>query len=431
MRIVLFDQRLIGHHLEYLRHLSRFAVHNRVAELHLVVHPHFAAHAPKITDLATNHPKQIHIHPLTEKEYEDIERTGTVFRRSLAAWKAVDRHARAVAADHVAFMEINAFQPVLGLPRARSASFGISGILFFPYCRIEPPSSAFVDRLRVGMERFVKCQRLRFVLSNSNVQTLFILNDSEGADTLNRDINTRAFRMLPDPVLPLSSKAEEPASVDVWAEEHWSSKQTHALLFGSLRRQKGVYQLLNAVHGLDADEAAALTLHVLGKSRGDIENDLPERLETLQRQQPNLTVHYEERFLAEAELSEALTRSDVVLAPYQRTEGSSGVIGHAANYNCPVIGSQTGLIGSLIREYDLGRAVDATRPEAIRAAIQHYLHTPTPTSGTKGMHRYVRERSPQAFSKTFFAGLKRSEHDSRFSTTADENALSTQRTEKS
>ncbi len=53
-----------------------------------------------------------------------------------------------------------------------------------------------------------------------------------------------------------------------------------------------------------------------------------------------------------------LKRCDVVLIPYQRHVGSSGLLIWAASAGKPVITQDFGLIGALTRAYKLGQTVD-------------------------------------------------------------------------
>ncbi len=406
MRVLVYDPRVIGHHLEYLDHLARYAVDEGEIELHFVVHPHFERHAPSITRLANDHPSCVAIHPLSEAEFAATE-TDTVVQRAVAGWKALEKRARHVGASHCIFLEMNAYQPVLGLPRARTAPFQVSGILFFPYCRIQPRGTGVFDRLRASIERLRKYWQVRWVLSNSNVHTIFLLNDKLGAARLNDDVGRDIFRPLPDPV-PLSP--ETPATEDEkeWSDTWWADNRLHFLLFGSLRRNKGVEQTVEAFSQLPAQSASQMALHLLGESRAELADELPRLTDFLKDHQPSLTVHVENRFLSDIELELALQRSHVVLAPYQRTEGSSGVIGHAAKHQCPVIGPHTGLIGSLIDEYDLGLMADTTKPDALCRALQQCLYRADEISNTKGMRRYVGERSPKTFAETIVSSLPKS-----------------------
>ena len=75
------------------------------------------------------------------------------------------------------------------------------------------------------------------------------------------------------------------------------------------------------------------------------------------------------RWLGDGEIAGLVRWSDVVLAPYQRFVGSSGVLLWAAAAGRPVITQDRGLLGELTRRHGLGTAVDTTDPAALAAAV--------------------------------------------------------------
>ena len=406
MRLLIFDPRIIGHHLEYLRYMAQYAVQEARYRLFLAVHPRIEEHAPDLVDLAQQHTEQVVLLPLTPEEYGDTEDPPIIWR-ALAGWRAAAQRAETVEADHCVFMEMNPLQPVLGLPRARQAPFKVSGILFSPYCRIESKQDKWLGKFRSRIERSRKHLQLRWVLSNPQVENVFVLNDSTAAAELNDWHGTTRFTSLPDPVVNSVAAGEKVENQD----KHFlptSGDRLRFLLFGSLREHKGVRQVLEAAAQLRKDEAEQVSLHLLGKARPDLRNDLPQLIRRLRSSQPNLYVQYEDRYLAYQELEAALNECDVVLAPYQRTEGSSGVIGHAAKHERPVLGPQTGLIGELIREYELGITVSASDPEAIAAGMRHYLNGGVRIE-TTGMRQYVEERTPEQFARTLLKTIDSSQ----------------------
>jgi glycosyltransferase involved in cell wall biosynthesis len=314
-------------------------------------------------------------------------------------WSAVKKKALEGEVDHCLLMELNRYQAVLGLPRARGLPFSISGILFFPYCRIESPDESLPNRFVTSVERLRKRMQLQWVLSNPSVENIFVLNDDWGRDQLNEELNTDAFTSVPDPVPPFSVDEDKADEVSAWAQEHWTGDRTHFLLFGSLRKEKGVLEAIDAFHLFSAEEASDAAFHLLGETRSDLRDLLSDSLCDLKADQPELHVHFEDRFLSETELVYALKRSDAVLAPYLRTEGSSGVLSHSANHGLPVVGSETGLIGQLIQEYELGSTVDVRSPNRLCEAMLMYLRDADEEMSTAGMQTYVDERSPRAFAE--------------------------------
>lgn len=404
MRVLVFDPFVEGHHVEYLRHLADFTQRAEGLDLHMAVHPRFHELAPDVHDIATDSAK-VHIHLLTMNEFEGITTAG-LWKRALIGWEAMEQRARAVDADMTVFLEMNLYQPVFGMPKARTVPFQTSGILFFPFTRLEATGEGMAKRLRVSATRLRKRLQTRWVLSNPTISSIFVLNDPWSATQLNQSFQRNVFHSLPDPIAFEPESVEGTEDEKDWAMHHWAcGDRTHFLIFGSLREDKGVVQALEAFRCLSNEEASGASLHILGKSRDDFREPLRVHVSALRDVQPALHVHIEDRYLSEAEIKLSLDVSDVVLAPYQRTEGSSGVIGHAAQNQTPVIGPETGLIGQLIQAYQMGQTVDASSPQEIGSAIRKSLQSGHPVGDLALMKQYVEERSPDAFARAFFDRL--------------------------
>jgi glycosyltransferase involved in cell wall biosynthesis len=404
MKILLFNPRIVGHHSEHLRFVANYASKSDDYEVYILGHPDIRSKDKKL-DKESRESESVSIFSMKRSEHSVFSRKSSI-KRSLEGWKIASRYAMKLDVDHCVFMEVNIYQAVLGLPRARGMSFSTSGILFFPYCRIEPDSDTFLSRLGTAIEKSRKHLQLRWVLSNPDIDTIFLLNDEWGARKLNRDLRTDVFEALPDPVPSFSSGDRRDGELSNWGEKWWGDDRMHFLLFGSLREDKGVRVAIRSFCNLAADDAERAVLHILGEPRENLEEELPELVNDLRQNKPNLPVHFEGRFLSEGELDFALSHSDVILAPYQRTEGSSGVLSHAANYRLPVIGPKTGLVGRLIEQYGLGTTVNAGSADRLRQSISAYLQNADDEWNPAGMRKYVSERSPNDFAGKLLNTLK-------------------------
>ena len=68
-----------------------------------------------------------------------------------------------------------------------------------------------------------------------------------------------------------------------------------------------------------------------------------------------------------------MARSDVVLAPYQRFVGSSGVLMWAARAGRPVLAQEFGLVGRLTRDHRLGAVADSSDPAHLAREIERMI----------------------------------------------------------
>jgi glycosyltransferase involved in cell wall biosynthesis len=93
-----------------------------------------------------------------------------------------------------------------------------------------------------------------------------------------------------------------------------------------------------------------------------------------------------------------VSHCDVVLAPYQRFVGSSGTLVWAAALQKPVLAQSYGLVGELVRRFQLGEAVDTQSPDALSGAVARLLD---PSLRARYRHEMLRDQ--------FLAG--RNQHD--------------------
>ena len=421
--ILFFGARAEGHHSEYARHLAQYAAGRpELGHLHFVYPDSISQYGPAAVEAIRREP-HCHLHELSRGEEKRIE-AASLLRRSFVEWDVAAQYVRHIDADHCVLLELNVFQVALGLPRGKFNT-DVTGILFFPYPRLEAEGNTLLDRLSCRVEKARKHLQLRWMLRNRNVNTVFLLNDRASAKYLNQFWpSRRPFSMLPDPVPSLGEKQEgegaERSSVEGVVQDQSSTREAALreggterfvfLMFGALRTEKGVLEVGEAFKRLDSTIAKQATLCLFGKVRPDLEDEFPGLVASLRRAQPDLRLRIDDRFLPEEELHRALQEADVVLAPYLQAEGSSGVIGHAARYRTPVIGPNAGLVGALIERYDLGTRVDASRPDAIAEAVQDYVRGTRSLCGTAGMQTYVEERTPARFAETIFDAVLGEEH---------------------
>lgn len=391
-RIVIFDTESTGHHREYLQHVVRYSKSESTDyNVVLVVHPSVAAVLGQEPWASC-----IEIIEIASDAVADLHSIRSLWRRSLHEWKVADEYARRMNADHCVLMTLNWFQAALLLPVAHQIPYTISGIFFSPYPRWSPEPQSLSAHLSTVVTRLRKKALMWLMMRNANISAVHVLNDPRAADYLNHTIDNKRsrFRALPDPVPVLPAP-----QVDTNLRTHYSveQKRTLFLFFGTLSDRKGIFRVLDACGKLSKKVQGKAALLLLGRLKDGQQEDIREQVHTLQHESV-LQVRTDFRFLEPEELSLALEGCDVVLAPYQRTEGSSGVIGHAARFKRPVIGPRSGLIGELIQSYGLGNTVDTNSMEALTDALTAAVQNGV-TFDIKKANRYVEERSSEAFAR--------------------------------
>lgn len=392
MKILVYDSEAGGHHREYFRYLKEYW-----AQAETDGHLYFATHPDVAEDIEEEVPQTCTVLPLDRATVDELENTQQAWRRSLKEWSAMEEMAQQCEPDHCVVSSLNWFQFALALPQAYWVDYTISGILFFPYPRWKPESAstfdAALDRIRLIRKRTI----LWLMMRNPMVSTVHVLNDPKVAQYLNGTLDSRErFQALPDPapVLP-----DPPSSANLRARYDIDANRTLFLFFGTISRRKGVLMTLEALKDLPADVRGEIAVVFVGRLKlGQKEaiRAAVREVETLCQ----LQIRTDFRFVDPDELALALRDCDVVLAPYQRTEGSSGVLGHVARSGKPVIGPRTGLIGEIIRKYDLGVTIDASHArELSEAIVTAHRDSFDDLSNTSGMRKYVADHAPDAFAR--------------------------------
>ena len=139
------------------------------------------------------------------------------------------------------------------------------------------------------------------------------------------------------------------------------------LFYGLGRRRKGLGLTVQAMLAMSA--AAPAFLLCAGRQAAD--RKVARGLERLEQQGRARVIN---RYVSSDEEKQLFAASDVVLLPYRRHFPISGVLVRAIGAGLPVIASDEGLIGRLVREHTLGilfRSGDArTLQQAIETAAQ-------------------------------------------------------------
>jgi glycosyltransferase involved in cell wall biosynthesis len=108
-----------------------------------------------------------------------------------------------------------------------------------------------------------------------------------------------------------------------------------------------------------------------------------------------------DRYVSESEQSLCFCASDVVLLPYIKHFGSSGVLSLAAAAGKMVIASDEGLVAQRIQQHNLGWLFRSGSIEELKQCINNasHLNTSDMTQFQQAAHRYAKLCSQDAFKK--------------------------------
>ena len=112
-------------------------------------------------------------------------------------------------------------------------------------------------------------------------------------------------------------------------------------------------------------------------------------------------------FVSQQAVQDYFRLSDVVLAPYQKHVGMSGILLQAAAAQKPVLSSNYGLMGEMVRRYQLGLAVDTTQPTEIAAAITLLLKEPASNFySVEKTRQLVEQNTIEKFAAAIFSAVR-------------------------
>ncbi len=233
------------------------------------------------------------------------------------------------------------------------------------------------------------------MLRHSLLQTLFCL-DPFALQHINSLYHKAKAIHLPDPVLPPSNLPQ----INLEQKLQIEPGRQVFLLFGALNGRKGIYQLLEAIALLPPELCQQLCLLFIGQANSTDKDLIEAKIKSICAAKPiQIITQYD--FISDIEVQAYFQLTDVVLAPYQRHVGMSGILLLAAAAQKPVLSSNYGLMGEIVRQYSLGIAVDSTVPEQIAQGLTHCLIKSTDYLGDRAkMQAFAAQNSAQKFAQT-------------------------------
>jgi len=148
-----------------------------------------------------------------------------------------------------------------------------------------------------------------------------------------------------------------------------AAKGRTLLFFGLIRNYKGLDVLLRALPGVpDARLIVA----------GDPLDPVPESNAT--------NVEWRLRFIQDSEIPGLMAEASALVLPYRRLE-SSGVLATAIGYRRPVVVTDVGSLGEIVREFGAGEVVPIDDPHALAEACTRLLAPRRLAAAARGAER--------------------------------------------
>lgn len=315
------------------------------------------------------------------------------WRRGLRRWFYAMSLARRLGAQHVHYLFFD--HALLGalLPTWGGGSPDCSGILFRPSVHY----GSFRSSESTGRERRlirVKHAVYKRILRNPRVAAILSLDEYFADFAIETYPYGSKVVPLPDPVpAPVATLRQSPRTS--------AGDRVSLLLFGALSERKGVLATFDALLALSPELAARCRMIIAGRIEAEIRSRFYDRLNALKERGCPAEIKVDDRFVDEEELVGLVQDCDVMLAPYLRHIGSSGVLYWAAGAGKPVITSDYGLIAHQTREFELGLTADTLSPKDLAAAIGEAIRTGGKgLASPAGQRHFVEGHTPERFAAT-------------------------------
>ena len=109
-------------------------------------------------------------------------------------------------------------------------------------------------------------------------------------------------------------------------------------------------------------------------------------------------------YMSAPEVQIAFESADFILILYQNFLNMSSVLIRAAQAGKPSFATETGMIGEMLTQHELGLTVDATSSTAVAAGLKTILENKIPFSANNAQ-KIAAENSVEAFTSTIAQAL--------------------------
>lgn len=398
-KVLLFDLFVSGHHSAYIQHLVKYwCEHELQGILNVIVSPEFINLHDDVVNVAfecgqTN----VKFIPISLEEEALIQSRKLPFNRVYCAfqeWHLLCKYVNLLKGTHCLIMYFDGLQ----LPLSWRTTFPcpLSGIYFRPVFHYSD-FSEFTPSWRESFWQWRDKFFLSRILRHANFQTLFCL-DPFVVNPIGQFSQQTKVVHLPDPVKSYSYSDDKLEKLRKQLGIH-STRKTF-LMFGAFRKRKGIDQLLDAVELLPFNLCQKLCLLFVGKIGS--EQQVQARIEHISKSLAVQIVNHD-TFVPHQDVQSYFRVADVILAPYQRHIGMSGILLQAAATEKPVLSSNYGVMGKIVERYQLGLTVDSTSPvEIAKGLTQFLLEPPTQFCDLSSMRAFAEQNSAEKFAHTIF-----------------------------
>lgn len=359
MKIILFDPQTDGHHIKYASYLIRYLVEQGDIVI-FITWKHC-----ELVNLLQNLP--ITIKYIVGSSGENFG--GNTIKRKWQLAKGFKycfnlANVQHVDVVHCLYFDYSEIPLYLCIKKFKHRSWKLFVTVFSPYFIHEPNEKVGVMRC---LYHNLKCRIVVQLLKKGEISGLFTHSECIRNKLLklcSHDLFCQNIFVIPDPIEQLPKISQEVARYHLGLPQ----EKPIILFFGGLNYRKGLDILLKALP-LIKKEAYIL---MAGKLDEFIEEEAVQRYKQSLRKPEYLILHL--RYIKDEDIAKYFLASNTVILPYRRGfKGTSGILNYASVAGKPVIVSDIGEIGRIVRENNLGILIEPESPKAIAQGIEKFL----------------------------------------------------------
>lgn len=403
-RLMLFDLALGGHHGNYIQYLVEYIYTMKFnGVIDIVILPQFLEmHEDTVAALSGDVSTIINWVPLSPTEASTLGNRNSGLKRALRnirEWQVFYQYAKVLKTTQALFMYLDTCELPITLGMRSPCPF--SGIYFRPTFHY-PALTQTTPSRQEKQQQLREIITLNRILQRSQTQTIFCL-DPYAVEALQDHRHSAKVVHLADPVP--THQAHQVSTSTLRATLGIEHHRQVFLLFGALDGRKGIYQLLDAIALLSRELSSQLCLLLVGKASATEQNQIHHQAEVL-IQQTEIQIIERYDFVPDSDVHQYFALSDIILAPYQRHVGMSGILLLAAAAGKAVLSSDYGLMGEVVRRYKLGLAIDSSQATAIAHGITRCLTESLETlCDLDQMQKFAAQNSVSHYASTIFKHL--------------------------
>ncbi len=384
-KILLYDTSPSAHLLDFIDFiLQYFCLHSFPAiEIELLLHPHILERLPQET-LDSIVPSGIKIQVVEPDWRAKMDECKSLKERTIIEEAYLTNLFSKRHFDHVVFLQLDyCYQLLLGKWAMKGEFRGkkFSGILIRPYTRI--PFRWDKNTLQTKLIRWAKN---RFMLLNKGLVKVFLFNDAKSVAIFNRKpFISATFEYLPDPVALRTFRL-----IDIRQKYKIAPDKRLLVQVGGVQKRKNILTIIDAINALSPEQQASTCFLIAGYCEDKaFEQSILERIANSAVQ-----IIFDNTFIDNDLFESAIQQADLVFTVYQDFYWSSGIVGNVAKHGTALLASSEGVMGDIIRQYNLGLTVSPNDVEAMSQQIAHFLQQPiapkTPNHAFLEAHHYLK-----------------------------------------